>query len=303
MIRLIATLLACSGAAATRQVSFWYGPGSYGGQDIGNVLQVLDKNRNAVTNLFIYCGHSVGAAGLEVDDKLMALCVDNSLLARVAALGIQPEIVVDSGSSDVTHYRPFFANSTANINVLIEDARRLNATGVSFDLEPQVGSPSSTEQDAHLYAAFLGEAKAAFTSVGLRLTSAVAEWSAMLKDYATLSGSVDRLLDMETYNADSLEGWLQGDNYGGYYQQFLAGTGKAAGPGLGVWNATCGDHVCWTAREESGRPRMQRMEADGIEEIAMFRIVQQSGADKMPQEWWWPLLAEYLAGCKRELSV
>ena len=69
---------------------------------------------------------------------------------------------------------------------------------------------------------------------------------------------------------------------------------EKAAPGLGGWNASCGNHSCWSTTAASGKERMDRVAADGLEEVAMFRIVQQEGAQKMPEEWWWPLLADFL---------
>eukprot|EP00937_MAST-01D_sp_MAST-1D-sp2_P002748 g2748.t1 len=282
------------------QVSFWYGPGSYGGEDMGATVELLRAHRGAVTNLLVYCGHSVGARGLEYDAKLGALCLESGLLANVSALGIAPEIVVDSGSSNVTDYRRFFANASANIAALAAEGRRFGAAGIHFDLEPQKGSPASTTADSILYAAFLRRARAAFAASApapMRTTVAVAEWCPMTKNYAPLAAATDRLMDMETYNADSMRGWLQGDAYGGYYGTFerQAGPGKGA-PGMGAWNQSCGDHACWSTTAASGAARLARAQADGVREVAVFRIVQQNGAQKMPQDWWWPLLEDFVAG-------
>jgi hypothetical protein len=310
------------GTGSGRRVSFWYGPASYGGGDINATLALLARNRNAVTNVFVYCGHSVDATGLAYDPKQVrtheaevaaaartrarthrssndlkqgAFCLDTGLMKGIAALGIAPEIVVNSGSSNVTDYRAFFKNASANIAALAADGARFGARGISFDLEPAKGEPASSAADAGLFAAFLSQARPVFTAHGMRTTVAVAEWCAMTKEYATLAAACDRLLDMETYNADSMSGWLQGSQYGGYYEKFVAGAGvEKAAPGLGGWNASCGNHSCWSTTAASGKERMDRVAADGLEEVAMFRIVQQEGAQKMPEEWWWPLLADFL---------
>ena len=293
-------LLLSALAAPQQQVSLWYGPGSYGGEDMAATVELLRAHSGAVTNLLVYCGHSVGATGLEYDPKLGALCLEGGLLANVSALGIVPEIVVDSGSSNVTDYRRFFANATANIAALVAEGGRFGAQGIHFDLEPQKGSPASTTEDSVLYAEFLRQARDVFAAAKprpMRLTVAVAEWCAMTKNYAPLAAATDRLMDMETYNAESMRGWLQGDAYGGYYETFerQAGAAKAA-PGLGGWNASCGDHACWSTTAASGAARLARAQADGVREVAVFRIVQQEGAQKMPQDWWWPLLEDFVVG-------
>ena len=280
--------------ANDRRVSFWYGPGSYGGGDINATLALLAAHKDVVTNVFVYCGHSVGPGGLAFDAKLGAYCLDTGLLAGIRALGIAPEIVVDSGSSDVVDYRAFFANASANVAALAAEAKRFGAAGVSFDLEPQKGKPASTAADALLYAAFLATARAVLAPAGVRTTLAAAEWCAMTRDYGALGAASDAVLDMETYNADSMQGWLDGDAYGGYYERLVAGAGTAkAVPGMGAWNASCGGHPCWTTTPASGAARLSRAAADGLREVALFRIVQQRGAEMMPQEWWWPLLAKF----------
>ena len=40
--------------AAQRDVSFWYGPASYGGEDINNTLNILRANREAVSSVMVF---------------------------------------------------------------------------------------------------------------------------------------------------------------------------------------------------------------------------------------------------------
>ena len=102
------------------------------------------------------------------------------------------------------------------------------------------------------------------------------------------------LLCASRYNADSYQGWLAGDNYGGKYNSLIANgvPREHVAPGLGCWPATCGNHLCWTTTQPSGAQRMQRITADGMPEVAMFRFVQ-TATTKWPQDWWWPLLHAY----------
>ena len=132
-------------------------------------------------------------------------------------------------------------------------------------------------------------------------------WSPMLSNTKLLAPHVDRVLDMETYNADSMSGWLSGDAVGGYYSRFVAPpTARAKlGPGLGCWPAKCGpknaSHLCWSATAASGPPRLARIIADGLPEVALFRIVQVPGRPDLqwPHGWWWPLLAEFASTRRR----
>jgi len=158
-----------------------------------------------------------------------------------------------------------------------------------------VGSPASTKADAELYAAFLLQMRTALASRGVRVTAAVAQWSPMLRQYATLSAAADRLMDMETYTANSMQGWLQGDAYGGYYEPFVSDCQPraSAAPAIGGWAQMCGTGPCWTSSNASGAQRIDRMIADGILEAAVFRLVQRPPQVVMPQDWWWPLLERF----------
>jgi len=149
--------------------------------------------------------------------------------------------------------------------------------------------------------AYLQFVKPILNAAGLRLTADVAQWCKMTKDYALLAPGVDRMLNMEQYNANSMEGWLKGDAYGGYYESFVNSHVPLdkCGPSLGIWGATCGKNAtsgaplpCWSTKEESGEPRIDRMIADDVEEIALFRLMWIQGAH-WPAEWWWPLLDRF----------
>ena len=232
-------------APAKKRVSFWYAPDSYNGADINvrilsfsrglmssqylvsphvlvsfivdgqNTLAKLRQHRDAVTNVFVYCGYGINASGLYFDPSIGALCTDTNLLRDLKAMGITTELVINSGSSDIKDYRAFFAKGKESIAAIESAADALNVAGVSFDLEPQVGSPPSTANDSVVYANFLGDVREVLAKTRRRLTVAVAQWSPMLSDYAALAPNVDRLLDMSTYTANSLSGWLNGDDYGG----------------------------------------------------------------------------------------
>ena len=96
--------------------------------------------------------------------------------------------------------------------------------------------------NATAYANYLAKLRPLLAAQGQRLTICVAQWSAILNQYELLGSVVDRLLDMETYGGNSMNGWVNGDQYGGDYAIFLQQAGVAkAGVGLGGWNQTCGN--------------------------------------------------------------
>lgn len=79
------------------------------------------------------------------------------------------------------------------------------------------------------FAAGLTAMRAQLNAVNARLTVCVADWSPLLSQYATLGPAVDRLLDMETYNAPDQATWT------GYFNTFVTDTSpKTAVRDLGV---------------------------------------------------------------------
>lgn len=225
------------------------------------------------------------------------MCLDaagGGIFPRLAAMDIGPELILNSGTNNIKDYHIFWANAS-NVDRLVALVAQYRAVGLHFDLEPQVGVPASTPADAQLFAGFLAKLRSRLAPRGVRVTAAVAQWSAMLKQFGVLSAATDRLLDMETYSANSMAGWLSGDAYGGDYQEFLAGCTprSVCAPAIGAWDAACGKAPCWTSTEASGQPRIARMIADDIPEAAVFRLVQRPPASVMPQPWWWPLLAQF----------
>ena len=165
-----------------------------------------------------------------------------------------------AGSGPSTNWTPAAfepANATIFAKTMIDVAQRFSAVGVNVDSEPdQGGGPTYLPGP---FAAYLQVLKPILNGAGIRLTADVAQWCPMTSDYALLAPTVDRMLNMEQYNANSMDGWLNGDEYGGYYVQFLsdAPVDKCA-PGLGIWKASCGTNSsgapvpCWTTLEESG---------------------------------------------------
>jgi hypothetical protein len=127
------------------------------------------------------------------------------------------------------------------------------------------GGATGTLADARLFASWLAAVRAVLSPHGIRLTVAVANWSPVLREFTTLGPSVDRLLDMETYNAKSYTEWL------GYYAPLLNAPRAAAGVGLGCWldGSTAGT---WSVTNASAVQRVTRAIADGMPELAMFRL-------------------------------
>jgi hypothetical protein len=193
---LLLAAAAQSSPAKSRSVTMWYAPGAYGGTDINASLELLAAHPGRVSSLLLYCGHEITAAGLtthperDLQNQTTAmLCRDGQfgaragLIERLGAMGVRPEICLDSGSNDIRDMRRFFHNGSANIAAMVAIGRSWGVKGWHLDLEPQVGG-ASTAADAALYAAFLRAAKPAFNAAGMRLTASVARWAPMLSDYS-----------------------------------------------------------------------------------------------------------------------
>ena len=125
---------------------------------------------------------------------------------------------------------------------MVDVGKRFSATGVNIDSEPDQGGGGTILPPP--FATFLATIKPIIAAGGMRLTADVAQWCQMTSDYALLAPHVDRMLNMEQYNANSMQGWLKGDAFGGFYDDFVNASkipiGKV-GPSLGIWGKTCGN--------------------------------------------------------------
>eukprot|EP01065_Artemidia_motanka_P030424 TRINITY_DN36444_c0_g1_i1.p1 TRINITY_DN36444_c0_g1~~TRINITY_DN36444_c0_g1_i1.p1 ORF type:complete len:325 (+),score=125.91 TRINITY_DN36444_c0_g1_i1:65-976(+) len=293
--------LAAQASAADRAVSFWYAPSK---NDMNDTLMVLSKNRAAVTSVMLTCGHQVDNTGALVGTT-SPLCDDGAgggMIPALKAIGIKPELWLEDGSTNATAHKIWFANATAQAAALTAIGKKHGVYGWNLDLEPQ--KVPGTAADGKLYAAACTTLKAALNKEGMRLTVDVAQWSAMLNDFSVLAPAVDRLMNMETYNANSMWGWTHGDLYGGFYDKFVNSKVpiEKCAPGIGSWpTAKCGSSPCWTTTAASVAPRMQQMIKDGVPEISLFRLYgpqgnSTPGDQRWPEDFWWAPLHQYMSG-------
>jgi hypothetical protein len=122
----------------------------------------------------------------------------------------------------------------------------------------------------------------------LRVIADVADWSPVLSEYATLAPAVDRLQDMETYNADSFGEWMSA------FVNIINPTipRSAAGIGLGVWLDNT-DNGTWSLTAASATQRVAQAIADGVQELAMFRLLPQANP-AWPLDFWWDSLLPFM---------
>jgi hypothetical protein len=188
-----------------------------------------------------------------------------------------------------------------SVAALTSIARAANVSGINMDLEP-VSTPT-TSADAVAYAGWLSALKASLHTIGVRLTVDVATWSPMIADFATLAPSVDRLMDMETYNGASLSQWQ------GYYNELINESldRNIAAVGLGCW-VDSSTNGTWAVTAQSAYERVSQAISDNVPELAMFRLLPVTslsifslsaliriGDDppQWPEEFWWAALEQY----------
>ena len=138
-----------------------------------------------------------------ITTEISEYCIDstgNGTFAALAELGVMNELWIGSGNGTMQDFRNLWAND-ASIDQLVSFATQYNLSGVNIDLEPS--GPTGTEYDAVLYSRWLAKARKALNAIDVRLTADVASWATIISNYTLLSGSVDRLFNMDTYGRHS----------------------------------------------------------------------------------------------------
>jgi hypothetical protein len=191
------------------------------------MMDQLDAHPGLATSVMLSCD-VVAASNGTIVGSLGSWC--EQTIPALQSRNIRAEIWLSSEAGDATSFRLLWANNVTAVAQLTEIAIKYNISGWNIDLEPN-SDPTTTVEDAELYAAWLLTLRRSLNAKGIRLTVDVATWSTMIADFTVLAPSVDRLLNMETYNGDSLTEWL------GYYHSIINNkiNRHVAGVGLGCW--------------------------------------------------------------------
>jgi hypothetical protein len=265
-------------------ISFWYSVDN----DYPDAAALIAQHTGNVTSVFTYCDLTVSDAGMIIGTTLSPQC--SGFFANLTALGVRGEIVLNGGNCSIDAYRTLWADKTNSPAQLAAFALSANLSGINVDFEPQAdncqGAPTGTQADAQSFAAWLTAVRSLLSPHGIRLTVDVASWSPVLSQYAVLAGAVDRLENMETYNGDSQAEWE------GYYEAFInAVPREKAGVGLGGWTDGKGS---WWETPAGAAAKVARATADGVPELAVFRIVPSPEQNpSWPLDFWWGALAAY----------
>ena len=264
-------------------VSFWYAPeGVFDPSAVALVQQHLPE----ITSVMSYCGIDVRDDGTIISSFSEAC---SKLFPALKALGVQTEIVTNSGNCSIDAFRRLWSDLTVSPRVLRDAVITANASGLNIDFEPQAdncaGAPTGTAADAKLLSTWLAAVRAQLAPIGARLTLDVASWSPVLAQYAVLAEGADRLLTMETYNGDSSADWTSS------FSSFLAGTPLAqAGIGLGGWDD---GKNSWWETAAAANFKVSAAKAANVPELAVFRILPKKNPP-WPLEFWWPALQTFL---------
>jgi hypothetical protein len=290
MQKLLALAALASASAAlnwpNKTISWWYAPDNNWPQLISQITPYTGNasSPSLVTSVQSYCGLNVND-----DGTILPLFSDvcTPLFAALRTLGVRPEINLNAGNCSIDAYRTLWADLTVSPKAILTAALSANASGVNIDLEPQAdncqGGATGTAADATVFAQWLSTTRRLLNAAGIRLTVDVASWSPVLSQYKTLSSSVDRLQNMETYNGDSYDDWLT------YYNAFISQVPlEVAGVGIGVWDDGNGQ---WWETPAGAAQKVAKCIADGVPEIALFRLDPPS----MPDTFWWSAIAPYAA--------
>ena len=267
----------------SKVISWWYAPDN----NWGDALVIVKAHPGLVTSVMNYCGLDVADDGTIIPN-FSSVC--EQLLPALSALGVQPEVVTNSGNCSIEAFRTLWRDTIISPGVLLDYVLKHNASGLNIDFEPQAdnckGGPSGTAADALLFSTWLHAVREQLTPHGVRLTVDAASWSPVLAQYSVLALGVDRVLTMETYNGGSEGEWM------GYFTDFLAHTPlNASGIGLGAWSDGKG---AWWETAGAAAYKVQASIAAKVPELAVFRIVP-SKDNEWPLAFWWDALKPFVA--------
>jgi hypothetical protein len=253
----------------------WYSPDN----NWPGMIDQVAANPGLVTSVMVYCGAEVADDGtiVQIVDSTCIASGGEDIFSELIALGVRPELVLNSGNCSIDAYRTLWTqNINTSIAALVSMAVNTNASGWNIDLEPQAdncqGTGTGEASDAVLFAGWLASLRNALHGVNVRLTVDVASWSPVLSQFTTLAPSVDRLMDMDTYNAASLDSWLA--SYGPMGNSDVPRS--VAGIGLGCW-VDSSTNGTWSVTPASATERIAQCLSDGVPELAMFRLVPVTG--------------------------
>jgi hypothetical protein len=221
----LGTALAAATPAEHSQpwVSWWFDTHWTNSGNASAALSLLNRQGGArvATSVLLYCGDFVAAngaiqAGTEGRNASAHYCSQavccNAMATQLRGMGIAVERVitlpvrgdVTTGSSSpgdlLASLRQMLANPAPAISGLVSLAAEHKLRGISFDVECK-----STPADARAFARFCARLRDALRPLGARLTVYSNVHDDAISNISLLASSVDRVLDGDTYNYQSMD--------------------------------------------------------------------------------------------------
>lgn len=265
---------AAAAGAADRRFAWWY----HADEKSTNVMAALDLLRDAggaqvASSWLVYCGDTIDPETGRFSFGNASACAlepptpNTTLLApALHAMGVEVERCVGH-VDDAATLRKFLRNGDEALSDLVALVRAHGLAGYCFDIEPA----GTQANDTVVWVRWLTRARAALNPLGARVTAYAysAHHSATLRDMGAVSKSLDRLLDGDTYNyrglgATNMSGWLV------EYERLVGPSSNVslskAAPAMMV-STERGE---WNCDPSGIQQRMERVAADGVQEIAGF---------------------------------
>ena len=291
---LLTTAAASSAPAAARRIGWWWdAPSSADDPAVAALLSFCKTHKTIVSSILMQCGPTTQSGSIQ--GKLSPACT--KVIPALSQLGIGSELWLGETDSVAAAVK-LLNNAPTAITALKElGAAQPGITGYNFDFEVASATECGSGVDCtELYATFLQSVKEGMVNsqsapritTDVSCSQAGSGWAPIISNCSRLAGSVDRLMNMKTYNAGSYSGWLSQLS-----PALDAGVPRdKLGAGLGCWVDSTTNNT-WSTTAESAELRVCALMNASVPEIDMFRVAPE---ENWPEEFWVAQLERYMAG-------
>jgi hypothetical protein len=271
---LLLTALVAAAAVPERRFAWWY-HAAVPNPNVTAALNLLRASGGAqvASSWLVYCNDTIDPQTGRFTFGSAPACAlspptpNTTLLApALRAMGVQMERCLGHVDDALT-LRRFLLRGDENLAELAALVHEHRLAGFSFDIEAR----GTTANDTVAYARWLGRARDALHPLGARLTAYAysSHHSETSSDFGSLSSSLDRLLDGDTYN---YRGRAQ-TNFSGWLSEYTKLVGPASNvslPKAAPAMMVSTERGAWNCDAEGIEQRMARVTADGVREVAGF---------------------------------
>ena len=293
-------------AGSARRVGWWWdAPPTAADPKVDAMLDFAANHSAIVSSVIMQCGPTTKNG--VVAGSLLPSCV--RAIPALAKLGIGAELWLGETDANASALK-LFETASASVSFLVSLAKaNPGLTGFNFDLE--VGGSSwcpKGKSCSGSYAAFLKEVKAGLIAAGhtgIRVTvdaQCSTTGKGVTQDCKTLASGADVFMNMDTYNSDSYEHWLDA-----FKPAVAPGVPRAQlGAGLGCWYQQPGEGAsdgrrqlqpvpAWSVTEESAEQRICAFMNHSVVEIDMF-LLAPAHFPVFPEDFWIAPLERFVKG-------